>query len=548
MPLLRVELRHEKPFDVELTSDSFAIGRSSESNLKFNHLSLSRHHARLVRKDDLYYLEDMKSSNGTFLNGARIRQPSLLTNGDMINLGEIVIRFVEPLHQKIELVDTSEIGLTGSFIIDRDELNRKMVEEANSAVSSTLSGENLWVALSQAATTLVAHHPMEKLVEVIMDVVFQAVPAERGALLMIDPKTPQDLQLKVVRGMKKDQKLQISRRIINEVMQSQKAILTQDALADDRFASSDSVQLQGIRSIICVPLWNERNVMGLIYIDNLISRRTFTQSEFRIVAHIGNMAAAKIENAHLLEEQLEKTQMDEQLVVAAQIQRRLLPQFTPKLSNYGIYGISHSCTEIGGDYYDFIEKENGKIAIVIADASGKGISAALLMAGFQASVRSLSRENKEPAALITQLNLIMIENSTPNQYITVLYAELDSINHTLDYVNAGHNPPLFLKKEGYTHLTTCGPPVGIVPNAQYESKRISLEPKDLIFLYTDGITESRDPHGEKFGEAGVVHFLMNNQNAGMEELTELLEKTIRDFVHGAPLSDDSTMVLLKRLH
>ena len=547
MPVLRVELRHEKPFDVELTKDSFSIGRSSENDLKFNHLSLSRHHVRLVKKDDRYYLEDTKSSNGTFLNGIRLRQPTPLTNGDIVQLGEITLRFVEPLHKAIELIDTSALGLAGTFMIDSGELNRKIVEEANSGISGSLNGENLWLALSQAATALVAHHPMEKLVEVIMDVVFQAVPSERGALIMIDPKTPEDLQLKVVRGPKRDQTLQISRAIVNEVMQNQKAILTQDAQADDRFASSESIQLQGIRSIICAPLWNERNVIGLIYIDNLISRRAFTQSDLRLVAHIANMAAAKIENALLLEEQLEKTQMEEQLVVAAQIQRRLLPQFSPKISNYDIYGINHSCTEVGGDYYDFIEKENGKIAIVIADASGKGVGAALLMAGFQASVRSLSKENKHPAALIAQLNQIMLETSAPNQYITVLYAELDSVNHTIDYVNAGHSPPLLLKKESYALLPACGPAVGIVPNVQYDSKRINLEPQDLIFLYTDGITESQNPQEEEFGEAGVVSFLMNNRNVTMEELSELLEKTIRDFVHGAPPLDDSTMVLVKRL-
>jgi phosphoserine phosphatase RsbU/P len=548
MPVLRVEVRHEKPFDVELTKDSFAIGRSSENDLNFNQLSLSRRHARFIKKDERYYVEDTESRNGTFLNGIRIRLPSPLKNEDVIQLGEITLRFIEPLYQSIELTDTDPaLGMAGTFIIDSDKLNRTHVEEANSGISGTISGENLWLALSQAAAALIAHHPMEKLVEVIMDLVFQAVPAERGALIMIDPKTPQDLRLKVMRNPKKDQKLQISHTIINEVMRNQKAILTQDARSDDRFASSESIQLQGIRSIICAPLWNERNVIGLIYIDNLISRRAFTESDLQLVAHIANMAAAKIENALLLEEQLERRQMEEQLAVAAQIQRRLLPQFIPQIPNYEIYGINHSCYEIGGDYYDFIEKENGKIAIVIADASGKGVGAALLMAGFQASVRSLSKENKEPAAMITKLNRVMLENSDPNQYITVLYAELDSINHTFEYVNAGHNPPLFLKKESYTLLPACGPAVGIVPNVQYDSKRISLESQDLVFLYTDGITESQNPQEAEFGEARVVSFLMNNRNVGVEELSELLEKTIRDFVQGAPPLDDSTTVLLKRL-
>jgi sigma-B regulation protein RsbU (phosphoserine phosphatase) len=550
MPLLRIELKHEKPFDVELTKESFAIGRSSDNDLIFNQLSLSRHHARLFKKDERYYLEDTQSRNGTLLNGIRIYRSWLLNHKDVIQLGEITLRFISPPRELIELTDTPPpaLGMTETFIVDTDELDRAQAKEDISGFSpGTLDGENLWLALSQAAAALIAHHPMEKLVEVIMDVILQAVPAERGALIMMDPKTPQELTLKVVRGPKKDQKLQISRTIINEVIQNQKAILTQDAQSDDRFRSAESVQLQGIRSIICVPLWNERNVIGLIYMDNLVSRRAFTQSDLRLAAHIANMAAAKIENALLLEEQLKKTQMDEQLVLAAQIQRRLMPQFNPKIPNYEIYGISQSCDEIGGDYYDFIEKADGNIGIVIADASGRGVGAALLMAGFQASVRSLSKEHKEPSVLITKLNRVMLENSDPDQYITIFYAELDWVNHTFEYVNAGHIPPVLLKKGSYTILPGSGQALGIIPDVQYDSKRITLDPGDLVFLYTNGIPESRNPKEEEFGESGIVDFLMKNRNVAVEELSELLEKNITEFVQGVPALDDSTMVLIKRL-
>jgi phosphoserine phosphatase RsbU/P len=549
MPLLRVEQKHEKPFEVDLTKEAFTIGRSSANDLTFNNLSLSRHHARITKRESRYFVEDTGSRNGTFLNGIRIRQASPLKNEDVIQLGEITIRYLSPISERVEVRDTAPaLGMEATFMIDTDELNiRRYTEEAISGITPVGAGENLWPALQQAAATLITHYPIEKLVEVIMDIVFEAVPAERGALIMLDPKNPHDLELKVVRNSHADQNLQISRTIIDEVMRNQKAVLTLDAQADARFGSAQSIQMQGIRSIICVPLWNEKNVIGLIYIDNLISRRTFTQSDLRLIALIANMAAVKIENALLLEEQLEKKRYEEQLAVAAQIQRRLLPQMNPEHPSYEIYGVNHSCYQIGGDYYDFIDKGNGKLAIVIADVSGKGVGAALLMAAFQASIRTLVKSEENPASLMAHLNDVMFENSPPNKYITVFYGEIDTQNHIFDYVNAGHNPPIFLTKDGYRFLTANGPVVGIIANAQYECKQVRLDVKDLIFLYTDGITEALDPEEKEFGEDGVIKLLTQHPPASVEDLAHSLERQIREFTRGAPPLDDSTLIFVRRV-
>jgi serine phosphatase RsbU (regulator of sigma subunit) len=330
-------------------------------------------------------------------------------------------------------------------------------------------------------------------------------------------------------------------------MRNQKAVLTLDAQADARFGSAQSIQMQGIRSIICVPLWNEKNVIGLIYIDNLISRRTFTQSDLRLIALIANMAAVKIENALLLEEQLEKKRIEEQLAVAAQIQRRLLPQVNPQHPSYQIYGVNHSCYQIGGDYYDFIDKGNGKLAIVIADVSGKGVGAALLMAAFQASIRTLVKSEESPASLMAHLNTVMFENSPPNKYITVFYGELDTQLHTFEFVNAGHNPAICMKEDGSHLLEAGGPVVGIIGSAQYKAQQITLDKNDLLFLYTDGITEAVDPEEKEFGEDGVLKVLNGDRATGVEDLALTLERNLREFTRGAPPLDDSTLIFVRRV-
>jgi serine phosphatase RsbU (regulator of sigma subunit) len=549
MPILRIEQKHEKPFEVELIKDSFSIGRSSGNDLAFNHLSLSRRHAMIIKEKDDFYLEDCGSRNGTFLNGARIAGRTMLKSSDTIQLGEIILRFVDPALAGLEVTDTGPSMHENTFMIDSNKfsLQRYAQEQKDRSIVPTTDEENIWPALNQAASTLITHYPIDELLEVVMNIVFQAVPAERGALLLRNPEKPENLDSRVVRNTLVNQQLQISRTIINEVAGKQRAVLTLDAQTDDRFGTAQSIQMQGIRSIICVPLWNNREVIGLIYIDNLIARRTFTQSDLRLVALIANMAAVKIENELLIQQKLEMKRLEEQLSVASQIQRRFLPQFNPEFADYQIYGLNRSCYEIGGDYYDFILKTNGRTGIVIADVSGKGVGAALLMASFQASLRALIDVEPDPAALVGRLNKVMISNSPTNKYITVFYGELDPVTHTFEYVNAGHNPPIHLSRESSTELSACGPVVGIVPVVQYQKRVLQLEPGDLIVLYTDGITECMNPAGEEFGENGVMDFLLKNRDAKLEELAQSLEDFIREFTNAAPPIDDSTLIFLRRV-
>jgi serine phosphatase RsbU (regulator of sigma subunit) len=215
--------------------------------------------------------------------------------------------------------------------------------------------------------------------------------------------------------------------------------------------------------------------------------------------------------------------------------------------SYEIYGVNHSCYQIGGDYYDFIDKANGKMAIVIADVSGKGVGAALLMAAFQASIRTLVKSEDNPASLVAHLNNVMFENSPPNKYITVFYGEIDTLNHTFEYVNAGHNPAIYMTENGYQLLEACGPVVGIIANAHYKSQQIPLNLKDILFLYTDGITEAVDPEDKEFGEDGVLQVLTANRTATVEDLAQTLERQIREFTRGAPPLDDSTLIFVRRI-
>ncbi len=154
---------------------------------------------------------------------------------------------------------------------------------------------------------------------------------------------------------------------------------------------------------------------------------------------------------------------------------------------------------------------------------------------------------ENPATLMSQLNQVMLENSPPNKYITVFYGELDPQEHVFEYVNAGHNPPVFCHKNEYLFLPAGGPVVGIVQGAKYQAKAVSFDPRDLLFMYTDGISESQNPDEQEFGEEGVVQFLKKNPESTVEDLSNMLEQHIREFTKGAPPLDDSTLIFLRRM-
>lgn len=546
MPSLWVEQPERAPFEVELGRAALSIGRSAQSDLSIPSLSLSRNHARIVPDGSGYLLEDSGSRNGTYLNGSAVTAPSPLGDGDEIRVGDVVLRFSERRRPAVQLAPSGELKRDETFILRREDLNfQKFALESRSGEVKSDLAATLWPALNEAAATLIRHYELGELLEVIMDIVFRAVPAQRGALLLRREDQSGALDARVVRQPEGQLALQISSTIVQQAVEG-RAVLTVDAQADDRFGSAQSIRIQGIRSVLCVPLWSDREVTGLIYVDNLLSDHAFSQNDLRLLGLIANMAAVKVENLRLLRQQIEKERMEEQLELAARIQRRLLPQSDPVISGYQVRALSRSCYEIGGDYYDFVERKPGVLALVVADVSGKGVGAALLMAAFQASLRTLLREPTPLPAIVRRINELLLESATPGKFVTAFVGELDLAAHRLTYVNAGHNPPVLLGADGARLLEGTGPVVGILPGAAYRESAVEVGAGDLLVLYTDGITEREGQGDEEFGLDRLSSFFAARREAALASLPEALLEKLTEFSGGAPPRDDSTVVLLRR--
>ncbi len=544
--ILRIERGEEAPYEIDLGAEDFDIGRGPGNALHFRDPWLSRAHARISWRTERHYLEDLKSRNGTYLNGSKLAARQALVHGDSIVLGDIELRYVESVGSRSPGDQKSFFASDSTVILSTDELVFERYSEPVTSVGDSAAEESLLPSLNAAAAALISHYPLDELVERILKVAVEAVKAERGALLLSSRDGQHELEIKAFLGFASGEDVRISRTIVAEALERKKAILTLDAQTDERFDEAVSLQLEGVRSLICVPLWNNRQVAGLIYLDHRITGRTFSPRDLRLAGLIANMAAIKIENVYLLEDQIEKRRMEEQLAVGAKIQRRLLPAHSPSLSGYQIRGANRSCFEVGGDYYDFIPLSEGRLAVIIADVAGKGVGAALLLAALQASLRALVLTSPEPATLVAQLNRTLLEITPANRFATLFYGEIDAERHVFEYVSGGHNPALLMVAGEVRELMPTGPIVGLVSEATYTSRCVDLAPGSTLLLYTDGITELMSPSQEEFGVERLLVVLREHREGPVEDLLSAIGDQMTAFSEGERFDDDSTAVVVRR--
>jgi serine phosphatase RsbU (regulator of sigma subunit) len=341
--------------------------------------------------------------------------------------------------------------------------------------------------------------------------------------------------------------ISISRTITDRVINRKEAILTSDALVDERFRSGQSVEMQQIRSLMCAPLWNNRDVIGLIYIDSRHKVGLFTESDLRLMTHLANVAAVKIENARLFEQAVAMERMEQELQKAAEIQNHLLPGDGPPIPGYLMHGYSLPCRAVGGDYYDYIALPGGRYVVGLGDVAGKGLPAALLMCSFQASLRALSELDLPPDDTVVRLNRLLCRTVPENRFVTFFYGVLDPANHTLSYVNAGQNPPWLIRPTGATErLALTGPPLGLFDTSEYGVQTLTMEPGEILVCYSDGVSEAPSPAGEEFGEQRLTGIVQERCGSPPLDIVTDITTALDGHCQGSTRTDDVTLVILKR--
>jgi sigma-B regulation protein RsbU (phosphoserine phosphatase) len=297
-----------------------------------------------------------------------------------------------------------------------------------------------------------------------------------------------------------------------------------------------------------VPIRKEEVTHGFVGLGARPSGQPFSDDELAFAGALANQAIVALENAWLIEETIEKRRLEEELAIASSIQSRLFPKLLPEVTGYQLAARSTPTRQVGGDYYDAIELGDGRVLIAIADVSGKGVPAALLMSNVQASLRALCGPQMDLAANAAKISEIIYSNTDFNKYATFFYGILDPSSHLLAYTNAGHNPPILLRVTGDVEtLEVGGLPVGLMPGSTYESAVAEIGPGDVLVHYTDGITEAADAANEEFGEERLVRLVREGAGLDATALLDSIYDEVFAFSAGMPQGDDITMVVLKRL-
>jgi serine phosphatase RsbU (regulator of sigma subunit) len=531
---------------VPLDQDRISLGRSAQNVLSYpDDVGLSRQHLAITRKGDGWIVEDLGSKNGSLLNGDPLKTATPFKPGDRVAAGHLTIEFagaeraadektvvfvesVAPLSQSATTVEANLEAVLGG---PSDDLNKTHVMTGN---------PQTW-ALIRAGRELVGFRPLSELFDVILDLSIEAVLAGRGVLLTVEGER---LQVRAARG----DGFQISSTVRDRVIREKRSILVRDAQMDQNLREHQSIVQQKVRSILAVPLQTNERVIGLIYLDTPNHIREFNQDDLNLLTVMANIAATRIENARLTEIEAAERAMAMEMQQAAQIQMRLLPSAAPHADGADIAAKTVPARSVGGDYYDFIAFPDGRIGLMVGDVAGKGMPASLLMSSLQARVHVLFEESSDLGAKIERLNKATCGNCPDNRFITFFMGIFDPKTGELNYVSAGHNPPLIVRAGGgYDTLGGGGIILGILSMAKYEESHAKLEKGDVLVMFSDGVTEAPNPNDEEYGEERLANLVAELSSRPAQQIVDAIHASVHEFTEGAPPADDITVVVARRV-
>jgi serine phosphatase RsbU (regulator of sigma subunit) len=549
------------------TSERFAldrpritIGRSARNDLCISDPFASRVHVEVRREGETYILQDLNSANGTLFNGSRLRDAARLANGDLAQIGETSIVFEDsrPALPQIDFGDApapeatitfdSAITRTTSGLLDAIEGTRTQIGVRVAVPPTPDKHQELLKFISKVSVTLLSPASLDELLTQITTLVFEAVPADR-CLIMLRDDADKAMKVHVARlrnGANAGGDMRVSHKVMEEVIGQGKSVLTADAMHDPQLASQ-TMALQGIRSVMAVPLGVGANVFGLIYADSPFGEGRFTADHLEVLTMLASVAAIRVENARLMEERLERERMERELQLACEIQQRFLPAAPPVVEGYDLQGISFPCYEIGGDYYDFIFTPEDRLLVALGDVSGKGTAAALLMSSLHASVHAQTTARRTISETIHAVNVYLAENTPSNRFVTLFYASLNPADGQFNYINAGHNSPLIIRADGSAQtLDSGGLPLGMMPMATYDEEQLELAPGDVFVAYSDGVSEALNPQEEEFCLSRLQETVVANRHLNAAQLRDKIEAALSQWADGTPANDDITLVIVKR--
>ena len=523
--------------NIVLNRTPFTVGRKVDKDLVIADPRVSRDHAQIMQEGVDFFLEDLGSKHGTFVNGERIQRQKL-ERGDRLEFGARDSAYIlfNPAHA------TSNTA--------RDFLSQISVIGGIKPESTELETLRLFL---EAARKLNTAGVLDEILITMLDVTLQLTRAERAYVFLKDEEG--NLRLQAGRNAKKEPLLDdktISHSILEESMRSNsEAVLTDTSQSLD-LAGRQSIVAYDLRTVICIPLRKLQvqqtrdaqtpapnaaaQALGVLYLDSRFASHDISAVGNDILHAIATEAASLIENARLVQAEEESRRYQQELSIAASIQQRLMQVKIPEVPFARLRGRNLPCREIGGDFYDAVHTKEG-LAVVLADVSGKGVSAALLASTLQGMIYSHLLSGAPLLSVVSAVNRFFTEKLIGEKYATLLLARLKR-DGELEYVNCGHVPPLLVCGSEVIRPPHGNVPVGLLADATFESATCQMKSGDRFIIVTDGVTEAENPQGDFYEDFRL------EAAASKSPTLEGIFSSVTEFCSGNPLSDDCTVVEL----
>ena len=644
------------------------IGRHPQCEVVLDNAAISRQHAQILQVGSEFFLEDLTSRNGTYLNGCSLDGRTRLQHGDELQLSDMQLLFCEIAdadtaddsfeirsgsgNERIELNfdDESDVGMDGPGESKSDknakrpsvasnpatdpiapimttDASEQLIDSGNSQFVIPMLGtrdsdddidveEGSFAAFELDSSSLLGHLPLgdspldegdldgqplddssirhrvkpgdamakteshsaSKLKAVLeiaqaltrvleidevlprtLQTLFRIFPqAEQGYILLQDAesgrlKVKASQARKVGRRPEEADHVAVSMTVVRRAMTTGEALLSANALDDTRFQASTSLSQLRIRSILCAPLMvvggpKDGTAIGVIQIDTRQAGNEFTEDDLELLAAVAAQVAQAVENAQMHEQLLARREIERDLEFANQVQRGFLPNERPRVEGYSFSDYYEAAKSVGGDYYDYIRTPDDRIAIVLGDVAGKGVSAALLMARLYSSSRYQFLTTADPGEAVTRLNADIVDSGMGARFITFVAMLLDWKNNTLTLVNAGHMPPLLRTPEGEVMPISgdvSSVPLGILPDQTYRSMTIDFPKGSSVLAFTDGITEALSSEREMYGKDRLTD-AFTTIDGDIGDAIRGIVKRVDEFSEGTIDRDDTCLVGFRR--
>jgi sigma-B regulation protein RsbU (phosphoserine phosphatase) len=560
MPSLRILKGNAAQKEYPLDAERFSIGRERSRDLVLDRNDVSRRHAEIVREDERFYLVDLDSRNHTYVNNRRLEPNTryLLKHDDLIRICNFILVFVsneltswkesagEGLRETVDVIDD------GTDDEDSGISNGLAVGSSNWEDRAALNAETKLRAIMRIIADLHGAFTLDQVLDQVLGNLLDLFPGADCAIVVFREEHGKRIFPSVVRIRESVtlERVTVSRTIVEHVLSTQRALLLPDlgGIVPD-WTNVDSVHVGGLKSLMCAPVLDlDGRSLGVVQLDARLQTARFTEDDLDVLSLVVSLLTFAIEEARLQSAARDQRAWQREVEVAREIQLNLLPGESPKHEHYEFYDYYAPAKEVGGDYYDYLELPDNRLAIVMGDVSGKGVPAALLMAKLSSELRVYLASGLSAVEVLQRTNQSYSERTPEGSLVTLVLVILDRNKHEVEIANAGHQRPLLIRGDEPPKELACeetGVPLGVLPDLKCRPCHVALQPGDCLLLYTDGVTDATNVLEAMYELDGLLAQLSRVRGSATETGQSIIHD-VQQFVGNEPQMDDMCLVCISR--